>query len=264
MAAKYWIKLYHEVLDDPKMGRLPDHVWRRVIELFLLAGEYDKDGELPPLGDMVWKLRTTEEQLTADLDVIIVTGIVTFRDNMYHVSNFAKRQAAVNPAERQRRHRERIKKDDTPPETPPIIDEKPPDSHEPVTNCDTDTDTDTDIKRLGAKAPPAPPEAPKKPKHLERQELQKYFLARTGLPCPRVDTDAQRRAAQKLWWSPLDEILALVDKDIGRAKIIIDKSLVKLDGVTVADPNSIIKTARAVYAKNGSSGASAEHFAEEH
>ena len=25
----YWIKLYHEVLNDPKMGRLPDRLWRR-------------------------------------------------------------------------------------------------------------------------------------------------------------------------------------------------------------------------------------------
>ena len=24
MASRYWIKLYHEILDDPKMGRLTD------------------------------------------------------------------------------------------------------------------------------------------------------------------------------------------------------------------------------------------------
>lgn len=54
MAAKYWIKLYHEILHDPKMGRLPDNLWRRCIELFLLAGELgaevdeDDKGHLPP------------------------------------------------------------------------------------------------------------------------------------------------------------------------------------------------------------------------
>ena len=41
MGAKFWIKLYHEILDDPKMGRMPDRLWRRTIELFLLAGELD-------------------------------------------------------------------------------------------------------------------------------------------------------------------------------------------------------------------------------
>ena len=29
---KYWIKLYHEILDDPKMGRLSDRTWRRTNE----------------------------------------------------------------------------------------------------------------------------------------------------------------------------------------------------------------------------------------
>jgi hypothetical protein len=29
-----WIKLYLEILDDPKMGKLPDWCWRRAIELF--------------------------------------------------------------------------------------------------------------------------------------------------------------------------------------------------------------------------------------
>ena len=39
MPSKYWIKLYHEVLDDPKMARLPDRLYRRCIEVFLLAGK---------------------------------------------------------------------------------------------------------------------------------------------------------------------------------------------------------------------------------
>lgn len=47
MASKYWIKLYHEILDDHKMGRLPDRLWRRVIELILLAGEQDDEGLHP-------------------------------------------------------------------------------------------------------------------------------------------------------------------------------------------------------------------------
>jgi len=30
MGSPYWIKLYHEILNDPKMGRLPDRLWRRI------------------------------------------------------------------------------------------------------------------------------------------------------------------------------------------------------------------------------------------
>lgn len=38
---KSWIKLYTEILNDPKMGRLTDRQYRTCINLFL-----DADGEL--------------------------------------------------------------------------------------------------------------------------------------------------------------------------------------------------------------------------
>ena len=60
MASKYWIKLYHEILDDPKMGRLPDALFRRAIEFFLIAGERGREGDLPPLADIAWRLRADE------------------------------------------------------------------------------------------------------------------------------------------------------------------------------------------------------------
>ncbi len=52
MANNYWIKLYHEILRDPKMARLPDRVWRRTIELFLLAGEIGKNGTIRNTDDI--------------------------------------------------------------------------------------------------------------------------------------------------------------------------------------------------------------------
>ena len=63
MASRYWIKLYHEILDDPKMGRLPDALFRRAIELFLIAGENGRDGGLPALADIAWRLRADEIEL---------------------------------------------------------------------------------------------------------------------------------------------------------------------------------------------------------
>ena len=57
MASRYWIKLYHEILDDPKMGRLTDRQYRRVIELFLMAGDCEMDGGLPALVDIDLRLR---------------------------------------------------------------------------------------------------------------------------------------------------------------------------------------------------------------
>lgn len=105
MASKYWIKLYHEILDDPKMGRLPDHLWRRSVETFLLAGEYDHGGYLPPVGDMAWKLRSTEQEIEECLQALAAIDITRKDENGWCVIHFAERQDADSNAERQERYR---------------------------------------------------------------------------------------------------------------------------------------------------------------
>ena len=94
MASRYWIKLYHEILDDPKMGRLPDALFRRAIELFLIAGENGCDGGLPALADMAWRLRADEIDLMAQMEDLEALNILS-RDAQggWRVTHFAKRQA---------------------------------------------------------------------------------------------------------------------------------------------------------------------------
>ena len=139
MASKYWIKLYHEILRDPKMGRLPDNVYRRCIELFLLAGETDKDGELPPIPDIAWTLHQTEEALQAEMDHLKQVGILTENeDGVWYVTNFANRQAPVSGADRVREYRKRQREEArSQPET-----KSNDDGNEGVTFRYTDTDTE--------------------------------------------------------------------------------------------------------------------------
>jgi hypothetical protein len=111
MASNYWIKLYHEILHDRKMATLSDHLYRRVIELFLLAGETDQDGALPEIADIAWILRADESALLDDLRALAKVGITTDTNNGWIVTNFAERQAPSDPEERVRRHRERKAKD---------------------------------------------------------------------------------------------------------------------------------------------------------
>jgi len=106
MGAKFWIKLYHEILDDPKMGRMPDRLWRRTIELFLLAGELDQEGLLPSVHDMSWRLRVNDDALQDDLSLLISYGIVTVEGDAFTVTKFAERQTAMTPSERAARYRE--------------------------------------------------------------------------------------------------------------------------------------------------------------
>ena len=99
MAAKsHWIKLYTEILDDPKMGTLPDRLYRRVIELFLLAGVNRENGNLPDLQTIAWRLRLSIDELSSDLAAIEKTGIITEAEPYrWVVSKFAERQAPADP-----------------------------------------------------------------------------------------------------------------------------------------------------------------------
>ena len=107
MAAKYWLKLYHEMLDDPKMILLSDRLYRRTIELFLLAGKLDSDGIMPNIKHMAVYLRLGHEELETDLVELAETGIMSQVDGVWIVTKFAERQTAVSDAERMKRYRDR-------------------------------------------------------------------------------------------------------------------------------------------------------------
>lgn len=136
MAAKYWIKLYQEILYDPKMGLMSDRLYRRTIELFLLAGEMDEEGYLPTVEEIAWKLRLEAEQLETEMIELQKVGILSMDGGRWYVTKFAERQAANPPAERMRQFRDREKKREY---------------YEPVThgvtirNTDKETEEESDI-----------------------------------------------------------------------------------------------------------------------
>ena len=109
--ANYWIKLKHDVLTDPKMGMLNDRVWRLAIELFLLAGVTNKDGQLPSAADISWILRKDYATFLEDLKVLEDVGIIRYENSAPFVTNFAKHQARMPDAERKRKDREAARKE---------------------------------------------------------------------------------------------------------------------------------------------------------
>lgn len=109
MPGNYWIKLYIEIVDDPKMATLPDRLWRRVIELFLLAGRMGEDGLLPTTSQLAWLLRIETDDLELDMQQLANTGIIEPVPNGWYIPKFAERQAPVSDAERMKEYRKRIK-----------------------------------------------------------------------------------------------------------------------------------------------------------
>jgi DnaD/phage-associated family protein len=101
-----WIKLYTEILGDPKMGRLPDYLWRRAVELFLLAGQTGTTGQLPPVEEMAWVLRLEPSKLGQNLQSLAEIGVVHEAEpGKWVVTHFAKRQAAMSDTERKQKQR---------------------------------------------------------------------------------------------------------------------------------------------------------------
>lgn len=172
MASKYWIKLYHEILHDRKVASLEDRLWRRAVEMFLLAGEQNEGGYLPQLADMSWTLRIDIEQLETELNELTRIGILEFKDERYFVRKFEKRQEPMDKAEYMRRLRDQEQKQEHYQSLPP--------RYQPVTvgniESDIDTDIDTDIdKRIDIDGDVTNPDG-------VYAELSIAFVNKTGIP----------------------------------------------------------------------------------
>jgi len=142
MASRYWLKLYHEILHDPKMGTLSDRLWRRCIEMFLLAGDYDEEGHLPSIEDIAWALRTNADELAQELAELARIGILSKDGNGWYVTKWTERQAAVSGAERMRQLRGRKQREQY------YGDDDVTDCDATVTSRHVDTDVDIDIEQI--------------------------------------------------------------------------------------------------------------------
>lgn len=106
MSSRHWEKLWHEIIDDIKLGPLPAELKWRFVQLIVLAGIVGEGGLLPELPDMAFRLRLTEEQLRSDLPTLARRELVELTaDGRWLVTNYAKRQAAMSSTERVQRHR---------------------------------------------------------------------------------------------------------------------------------------------------------------
>ena len=108
MTSYQWIKLYDNILDDPKMGRLSDGAYRFCINILILAGRQEnRDGSLPSLCDIAWTLRLSDEVAQSHLNELLRAGLVVSGESGIAVVGFQDKQGATDVAERMRQHRKR-------------------------------------------------------------------------------------------------------------------------------------------------------------
>ena len=86
-----WIKLYTEILHDPKMHALTDKQFRACINLFALAGYLDKDGLIGTADDIKFHLRLPRRAVESTLKRLTTANILQFDEPNYTVTAFLKR-----------------------------------------------------------------------------------------------------------------------------------------------------------------------------
>jgi hypothetical protein len=138
--AGYWLKLYTEILEDPKYHRLSDTAKLGMIELMLVAKKVDMDGEIPSIEDVSFYTRRSVEWWKPVFEELLSIEYLVTNGTETIIRKFAERQAALEPAERQRLSRE--------------IKHKKEFRHEPVTDMSQkvterreETETETDKSR---------------------------------------------------------------------------------------------------------------------
>ena len=85
-----WFRVYNEALDDPKVQRLPGDLFKTWFNLMCVASRCE--GELPPLADLAFLLRLSEEDAQARLDKLIAAGLVDREGDGIAVHNWKARQ----------------------------------------------------------------------------------------------------------------------------------------------------------------------------
>lgn len=104
-----WFRFYTEVVDDPKVQRLNATVFRFWVNLLCLVAS--RNGEVPPIDDVAFRLRMSTHDAGQYLDELIMAGLVDIqRDGRRIIHNWSCRQyLSDNSTERVRRHRARLR-----------------------------------------------------------------------------------------------------------------------------------------------------------
>lgn len=143
-----WFRFYTEALDDPKVQRLPPHLFKTWVNLLCLAGQ--NGGMIPSIDDIAFKLRMSAQDAESHVSDLILAGLIDITENGRTPHNWSARQFQSDcSTERVKKHR-KIKAE-TPCNVSETVTETPPDT-EQIQNR-TDSEAETQQITLVADAP---------------------------------------------------------------------------------------------------------------
>jgi hypothetical protein len=125
------VRLLISILHNPNFGTLSDRIWRRMIEFILLGAENRREGVLPDIKDIAWRIRTTESDIDACLSTLAEKGLAEKNDTgCWTIKDFAIFRNSLSDVERKRQQREKEAAEsagsqDGTPESQAVADERP-------------------------------------------------------------------------------------------------------------------------------------------
>jgi hypothetical protein len=159
-----WFRVYENLLDDPKVQRLPGELFKMLLNLWCLTSR--NDGFLPPLDDIAFAVRLDQSDCDNALKELQKRGLIDNASGRLKPHNWEGRQFRSDVStERVKKFRKRKRNgSETASETPP--------------ERDTDTDTDTESEGRERVARATPPETFHWPKNYRKQFEDVYPVQR--------------------------------------------------------------------------------------
>lgn len=143
-----WLRLYDDILDEPKIQMLPDQAFRMLINLWCLAKR--NNGILvDDINSLAFSLRWPAGRVKSTLKILVDTGLVDACEGGFEPHNWSGRQfeSDHNAAERMRRYRARNRDGALRNEKRNVL------HNSDVLYTETETETETEQKVSKSRAP---------------------------------------------------------------------------------------------------------------
>ena len=146
----YFLKLHYDILDDWKVGTLPDSLKWRFIQCLCVAGEEFNDGLLPEISQFAFRIREEPSALHADMARLSNNGLVELvpmeeEPDRWFITNYKKRQARIPPKKKQRDYRARERQKEMAKSDAPVTPSLP-ERYDSVTIRNTEVDIDIEVE----------------------------------------------------------------------------------------------------------------------
>jgi hypothetical protein len=130
-----WFRMWDDMLDSRKHNMLPASIGWAWVQFMACANRHDyRGGTLPPMEDLTFWLRKTEQQIEDMLVECINLGLIEQAGGVFTVHNWHHWQRPADPTAANRKAKQRAT-------------EKAKPGHKRDTHSDTDRDTKRDINR---------------------------------------------------------------------------------------------------------------------